>query len=174
VAAPTEADPDQPPKPLDIYNPITAQHMAVLTDLFTAAKSPLEPLKGLINVNTASPRVLATIPGLSEEDVASIVSSRQDVSGEQKATLGWLVANGALEAETFALVCNSLTTRSIQFTVEVIGFADHVGAYKRLQAIVEMRGHLAKIRYFRDISSLGVGYPVRDDERSEGFAFTDQ
>lgn len=145
----------------------------VLTDLFTAAESPLEPLVGQINVNTASPRVLKTIPGLTEDDVASIVSTRERLSGEQKRTLGWLVSSGALSPQTFALVCNALTTRSIQYHVEVIGFADHVGAFKRIEAVVEMRGQLAQIRYYRDISSLGAGYPVRDDERSEGFAFID-
>jgi hypothetical protein len=28
--------------------------------------------------------------------------------------------------------------------------------------------------YWRDISALGVGYPVWDDQRSEGFAFSDR
>ena len=42
---------------------------------------------------------------------------------------------------------------------------------RRIQAVIEMRGHMAQVRYYRDISSLGIGYPVQDDERSEGFAF---
>jgi len=78
-----------------------------------------------------------------------------------------------LEPQTFALVSNMLTTRSIQFTAEVIGFADHTGAFKRIQVVLEMRGHLAQVRYYRDLTSLGIGYPVFDDERSEGFAFRD-
>ena len=157
-----------------IISPVTAQDMDVMMDRLTAQASPLQPLEGQINVNTASPRVLGTIPGLTEEDVASIVASRQQLDGEEKATLAWLVSYDVLEPETFALVCNQLTTRSIQFTIEVIGFADHVGAFKRIQALVEMRGQVAQIRYYRDITSLGIGYPVWDDERSEGFAFTDR
>ncbi len=156
-----------------IISPVTAQDMVVIMDRLTAVASPLEPLKGLINVNTASARVLRTIPGLTEEDVASIVATRSRLSGEDKASLGWLVAHGVLEPKTFALVSNLLTTRSIQFTVEVIGFADHVGAFKRIQAVVEMRGHVAQTKYYRDITSLGIGYPAWEDERSEGFAFED-
>ena len=36
-----------------------------------------------------------------------------------------------------------------------------------------MHGHVAQIRYYRDISSLGIGYPVHNDEENEGLAFTD-
>jgi hypothetical protein len=40
--------------------------------------------------------------------------------------------------------------------------------------VVEMRGQLAQLKYYRDITSIGIGYPVHDDERSEGFAFSDR
>jgi len=82
-----------------------------------------------------------------------------------------VVTTGVLSPEKFAVLSNKLTARSIQFTADVIGFADHVGTFRRLQVVVEMRGHMAQIRYYRDISSLGIGYPVKDDERSEGLAF---
>jgi len=108
---------------------------------------------------------------LSPEQAATIVAQRQQIAGDQKTSIGWLVANGALDAETFALVSNMLTTRSIQFSADVIGFADHTGTFKRFEVVVEMRGHLAQIVYFRDISSLGAGYPVWNDEQSEGLSY---
>jgi hypothetical protein len=55
----------------------------------------------------------------------------------------------------------------------VIGFADHVGAVQRVEAVVEMQGQLAQVKYYRDITSLGVGYPLDGDQRSEGFEFDD-
>ncbi len=89
-------------------------------------------------------------------------------------TPAWLVTSGALTPEKFALASNLVTTRSIQFTVDAIGFADHVGAATRLQALIEIRGQLAQVKYYRDISSLGLGFPVWDDQRSEGFSFNDR
>ncbi len=153
-------------------SPATAQDMIAICDRFTVETVPVIP--GLINVNTAPAIVLRTIPGLSEEQVTAIVTQRQTIPGDQKTSIGWLVANGALDAETFALVSNMLTTRSIQFGADLIGFADHTGTFKRFETVVEMRGHLAQIVYFRDISSLGVGYPVWDDEKSEGLSYDDR
>ena len=66
-----------------------------------------------------------------------------------------------------------LTTLSIQFTIDSVGFADHTGATQRLRVVVEMRGQLSQVKYYCDITSLGIGYPVHDDERSEGLAYTD-
>ena len=166
---------DEPAKPTEfnpataIISPVTPEDMVFLMDRLTVHQTAVR--QGLINVNTASPSVLVTIPGLTEEDVESIVGARTRVSGEEKMSLGWLVAQGGLAPQTFALVSNGLTTRSIQFTAQVIGFADHVGTFKRIQVMIEMRGHLAQVKYYRDLTSLGIGYPVFDDERSEGFAF---
>lgn len=153
-------------------NPVTAADMIAICDRFTVVETaPVIP--GLINVNTASAIVLQTIPGISPEQAAAIVAQREQISGVQKTSIGWLVANGVLDAETFALVSNMLTTRSIQFSADVIGFADHTGTFKRFEVVVEMRGHLAQIVYFRDISSLGAGYPVWNDEQGEGLSYDD-
>jgi type II secretory pathway component PulK len=146
--------------------------MAVIMDRLSVTSVPALP--GLINVNTAPLEVLKSIPGISPEQAEAIFSRRSQIPGPEKATPAWLVANGVLDPVTFALISNQVTARSIQFTVDSIGFADHVGVFKRIQAMVEMRGQLAQIKYYRDISSLGLGFPIRDDQRSEGFAFSDK
>lgn len=155
-----------------IVSPATAQDMVVVMDRLTTI--PAAAVSGLINVNTAPVEVLKTIPGLEPEQAEAIVAKRAQVTGAEKASTGWLVSTGAVDAETFALISNQITTRSIQFAVDAIGFADHVGAMRRIQAVIEMRGQVSQIKYYRDITSLGMGYPVRDDERSEGFAFSDR
>jgi hypothetical protein len=152
-----------------VQSPVTPEDMGILMDRLTA--NPVPATAGLINVNTALPEVIQTIPGITPEQAEAIVEKRTSVDAVQKSTPAWLVISGALDPQTFALISNQVTTRSIQFTIDSIGFADHTGAFKRLQAVVEMRGQLAQLKYYRDISSLGMGYPVRDDERSEGFAF---
>lgn len=155
-----------------VVSPATASELAILVDRLTVSSQPVQP--GLINVNTASLAVLRTIPGLTEDEAQAIVGRRKQVSGEEKMTTAWLVSAGALEAKKFALISNLITARSIQFSMDVIGFADHVGTACRLQAVVEMRGQLAQLRYYRDITALGMGYPVWDDQRSEGFSFEDR
>lgn len=155
-----------------IVSPVEAEDMAVLFDRLTVWNSPV--VAGLININTAPPAVLRTLPGLDPEDGDTIVEKRVQVDETEKLTPAWLVTSGALTPEKLALISNLVTSRSIQFTIDSIGFADHVGAVRRVQAVVEMRGELAQIKYFRDITSLGIGYPVWDDQRSEGFAFSDQ
>jgi hypothetical protein len=141
-----------------IESPIQGEDLAVAMDRFTALPLPVIP--GLINVNTAPAAVLRTIPGLSDEEVEAIVEQREQAAAEDKLTLAWLFNQGVLEPETFALVSNQLTTRSLQFTVEVVGFADHLALARRIQAVIEMRGQVAQIKYYRDLSELGVGYQV--------------
>jgi len=155
-----------------LVSPVEVSDMPVLCDRLCTWNSPV--MAGLINVNTAPAPVLRTIPGLEEEDVESIISKRASLEPADKLTIAWLVTSGAITPEKFALISNLVTTRSLQFTIDAIGFADHVGTVKRIQAVVEMRGQLAQFKYYRDITSLGIGYPVWDDERSEGFAFTNR
>lgn len=153
-----------------ITSPARPEDMHVLMDRLTVSRAPV--LAGQINVNTAPPQVLMSIVGMTREEADAIVARRNQVEGIEKRTPAWLVANGALQPERFAVLCNQFTGRSIQFTADVIGFADHTGTARRIQAVVEMRGHMAQIKYYRDITGLGLGFPVKDDERSEGLAFS--
>jgi len=155
-----------------IVSPVSADQMDVLLDRLTTVGEPV--LRGRIDVNTAPLEVLASIPGLTEEQAQAIVNRRSQVTAEEKETPAWLVSFGVLEPQTFALVSNALTSRSLQFYIDVIGFADHVDAACRLEAIVEMTGHLAQLKYYRDITALGLGYPRVEENRSEGYASYDR
>jgi type II secretory pathway component PulK len=145
-----------------LVSPVTLADMPVLLDRTTG--SPLTGMFGQINVNTAPAIVLRTITGLTNADVMAIVETRDSVSSIDKGTTAWLLMQGALAVETFKKVEPYLTARSLQYTIESIGFADHVGAFKRLQVIIEMRGQLGQVLYYRDLTQLGLGYPIRSDE----------
>lgn len=151
---------------------MTPDQMAVAMNRLTAVQK--QQIQGLINVNTAPVEVLRTIIGLTDEEAQNIVSRRSGITGPDKATTAWLVTTGTLTPEKYAVISNKITARAIQYTADVIGFADHVGTYRRLQAVIEMRGHMAQIRYYRDISGLGIGFPVHDDEGSSGLAYKPQ
>lgn len=149
---------EQPP----LDSPVTADDLPFLMDRFTADASPIQ--YGLINVNTASRQVLMTLPGLTAQDADAIVSARQGVDATLKQTPAWLVTQNAIPPEKFRRIGKYITARSLQYTIESFGFADHVGAFRRLQVVVEMRGQVEQVLYWRDISSLGVAYPLHSED----------
>ncbi|NIQ98758.1 MAG: hypothetical protein GTN78_00935, partial [Gemmatimonadales bacterium] len=81
----------------------------------------------------------------------------------------WLLAEGVLSPETYAEIAPYITVRSLQFTIESLGYADHVGAISRLQVVVEMRGPVPQVLYYRDLTRLGAVFPIREDEQEYGF-----
>ena len=60
------------------------------------------------------------------------------------------------------------------FTIESIGFSDDSGLYTRLQVIVDMRGPLAQIVYYRDLTKLGLSYPVYGEEGERRLVLEDE
>jgi len=116
-----------------------------------------------INVNAASAVVLEAI-GIPPDQAANVVTLREEQSAETLQTTDWLVSTGALDAETYAAVQSRLTTRALQFHVEVVGYADHVKLGRRYEWIVEVRGPLVQVLYHRDLTSLGLAWPVDRDE----------
>jgi hypothetical protein len=66
-----------------------------------------------------------------------------------------------VSSAAFGQAASLLTTEATQFMIEAVGYANHVGVVCRLQAVVEMRFEtVPQYLYYRDVSSLGVGYPV--------------
>jgi len=141
------------------------EDLPLILDVLTTQALPVLP--GLVNVNTAPVEVLIAV-GFSDDEAGRIVEARATLSGEEKTTLAWLVDQGIVTPDRLAELYDKITVRSLQFTVEAVGFADHTGAFARLQAVIEMRGPLAQIRYWRDLSSLGLAWPVRSEEISSG------
>ncbi|HEY3244394.1 MAG TPA: hypothetical protein VGM03_13695, partial [Phycisphaerae bacterium] len=140
-------------------SPLTEADLPLLLDKFTTVSSP--ELQGVINVNTAPVEVLVTLPGIDETLAQSIVTSRSQLDSHTKETPAWLITQGVLDYEHFDAIYKSITARGMQFTIESLGYADHLGQVTRLQAIIEMRGPLAQVMYYRDLTALGATYPLR-------------
>ncbi len=143
-------------------SPLRGAAIATLFDHCTLNQAPEQ--YGLININTAPARVLGCIKGLPSEAIPLIIQKRGALTGPIKSTIGWLLTEQILDSHTFSLVENQITARGRQFSIESIGFADHVGVFSRLQVVVDMRGPLAQVVYHRDITQLGLSYPVRGRE----------
>jgi type II secretory pathway component PulK len=144
----------------------TMDDLDSLVDDMTCVKATT--CTGLVNVNTAPVEVLVAV-GFTEDEAHRIVSTRASLAGKDKTTLAWLIRQNVVDAARLndaPELFNSITARAYQFHVESVGFADHVGAFCRLETIIKMQGHTCQIAYWRDLSSLGLGWPVHGQEGS--------
>ena len=127
------------------------------------------PLPHVINVNTAPPPVLACL-GLIDEQIEQIISARSQLSDEEKISPGWLINEGVMTPSELAAFTGPkldglrIVTQSWQFTVESVGYGDHIGMVCRLQVVIEMQGQVPLIKYFRNLTKLGPGWPLRVEE----------
>ena len=117
-------------------------------------------LHGLINVNTASAAVLQTLPGIDEPLAQSIVATRKGLRAEQRKTPAWLYEEGLLDAAKFKQVASLLTTRSRQFSFQVIGYGMPSGRYRVLEAMIDVAGYEPAVTYLRDITRLGLPFRI--------------
>ena len=120
-------------------------------------------LHGLINVNTASAAVLQTLPGVDESLAQTIVSTRKGLRAEQRKTPAWLYEEGILDAAKFKEIAPLLTTRSRQFTFQVIGYGVPSGRYRVLEVMIDVAGYEPAVTYLRDITRLGLPFVIEPE-----------
>jgi len=114
-----------------------------------------------VNINTASVETLTAILGADNADLADrIVSMRADLTPEEKATTAWLYGNDLVSAEQFKKVAPLLTARGFQYRIQVVGYGVNSGRYCVLEAIVDMASSTPRIMYLRDLTKLGVPFPL--------------
>ena len=145
-------------------SPIGLEHLAVLLDRTTLIPPEQRQIPGLINVNTAPRRVLECLDGLTDEQIAGILEVRETLDGEDKATPAWLLTEEVLDLETFERIAPAITARGQQFTIDALGYADHIGMVTRLHVVVDMIGPIAQTIYYRDLSYLGGHFPIREED----------
>lgn len=147
-----------------VRSPLGLEHLATLMDRTTTVPADQGGVVGLINVNTAPPVVLRCIEGLTGEQIGRIVATRQSLESDEKVTPAWLVTEEIVDLETFERIAPMITARGQQFTIESLGYADHIGMVTRVQVIVDMVGPIAQPVYYRDVSQLGGHYPIREED----------
>jgi type II secretory pathway component PulK len=151
-----------------IFSP---EAMAGILNDFTTSKTKTltgeKTMNGMVNVNTAPVEVLVAI-GFTEDEAHSIVTARSSLTPEDRTSIAWLVGSGVIDTERLGDpdLFKYLTARAYQFRVESIGFADHVGTFCRLEVVLKMKGRTCQVAYWRDLSSLGLGWPVHGQEGS--------
>lgn len=146
-------------------SPVTLEDLPFLMDR-CSTRDPAQasqPIVDLINVNTAPARVLMLVPGVNDEVAAAIVTARSGLDAESLRTTAWLVSTGAVSPAVFRQIAPRLTTKAHQFHIEALGYGDHTKLFRRVEWIVEMVGPAAQIMYRRDLTSLGMAWPIDED-----------
>ncbi len=145
-------------------SPVGPEHLARLMDQTTTVSPEKNEIAGLINVNTAPAPVLKCIEELSGAQIQAILEARGSLEAEEKATTAWLVTEDVVDLETYVAIAPQITARGQQFTIESLGYADHVGMVSRLQVIVDMVGPIAQTVYCRDVTNIGGHFPIRQED----------
>jgi len=132
--------------------------LALVLELFTA--TPKQNLYGLINVNTASAKVLATLPEINDALAESIVSARHATAIEKRKTTAWLYTEGLVDANTFKKIAPYLTARSFQYSFHVLGYGVPSGRYRVLEVTIDLAPEKPAITYLRDLTKLGMPFRI--------------
>ncbi len=146
-----------------VYQNLTAEEppgsyedLPLILDRLTAQAVPV--FSGRLNVSTAPREVLAMIEELTEEELDAIVAARPEAPGEELATPAWLLTQGVVDENKFRQILDKITTKSSVYSIESVGYADHLGVVERLSVVLEMRGPIAQVLYYRNLTGLGPAY----------------
>lgn len=143
---------------------VPEEYLPLLMDRTTTLPPEQTEIPGLININTAPPRVLRCIDGLPREQIEAILEARERIPSEAKATTAWLVTEEVIDWETYERIAGQITARGQQFTIESLGYADHIGMVTRLHVVVDMIGPIAQTIYYRDLTYIGGHFPIREED----------
>ena len=114
--------------------------------------------QGLINVNTA-PREVLTCLGLGENDVSALLAKRADGSADPNSIAWVLQALG--NSATAARIGDYITTRSYQFSADIVSLAGNGRAFRRCRIVVDASNSPPKVVYRQDLTHLG--WPLQED-----------
>jgi type II secretory pathway component PulK len=140
-----------------------------IVDLITTDRQRV--LQGRVNVATAPREVLVCLPGLEEADADALIAKRS-TSGSETDTLAWVAET--LSPEKARLAGGSMTTRSFQYSADIVGVGANGRGFKRVKAVFDLRSSPPRVTYRRDLTHLGwpMGDEPLDTNRTFGQSMT--
>lgn len=148
-------------KDVTISSHVAGGQLAVVMDKLTSQAGGGKRVSvGLVNVNSAGAKTLASLPEIDENLARQIVSERS-ASEPGCETIAWLVTKGLVDAETFRKIAPKLTARGLQFRIRCVGFGTPSGQFCVLEAVVDMAKQPASMLYMRDITRLGLPRAIK-------------
>jgi hypothetical protein len=140
-----------------------------LLDKCTTSQSTDLPPR--INVATASQTVLSALVsdsatgGLQDTDVQSIISKQPTFTPDNPVdpiyqTPAWLITEAGLKPATVQSIERYVTSRSLVYSFQVLGYFEGGGPATRLEAVVDTSFGRPRVVYVRDITELGKGFDL--------------
>lgn len=140
---------------------LTPEEFALVRNDLSAADAPV---RGLINVNTASETVLACIPGIGVENAPALVAYRL-AHPDLMTSFAWLTE--VLDPPSIILAGRYLTDQSYQFSADIAAVGHFGRGYARAKTIFDMSTGVPRIVYHQDLAPYGwaLGAHVRESLR---------
>jgi len=135
---------------------LTIEEFRPIADRLTTSEE--QTLRGLVNVNTAPRQVLLCLPGLEESDVSALITARSG-EGADLSSIAWVVE--ALAQDKAVGIGSYITTRSYQFSADIVGVAADGRAFRRCRIVVDAAGSPPRVVYRQDLT--GLGWPLSED-----------
>jgi competence ComEA-like helix-hairpin-helix protein len=108
--------------------------MDIADDLMAGNASEEHP--GAVNINTASPEVLACLPGVTPDLAQAIIAYRR--SAGFFPNIAWLLKVDGMNRDIFKQMAPRVCARSETFRILSEGRIPSTGARKRIQVIVQL------------------------------------
>ena len=134
---------------------MTSDEFAPIANSITVATGNY--IHGRVNLNTASPAVLTTLPGITSDLVQQIVTYRQS-NPDKLTSIAWLVdALGRTSSAVTRLAAagDLITAQSYQFTADIAALGPFGRGYRRVKCVFDTSSGSPQVIYRQDLSYLG-------------------
>lgn len=111
-----------------------------------------EQIQGLINVNTASEKVLLCLPGMEQTDVDALIQERAN-SSEDISTILWVTR--VLDQEKAVAIGSFITTRSYQSAADITAVSANGRAFCRYYVVIDRSQTPPQILFRQPLQHLG-------------------
>jgi len=107
--------------------------------------------RGLININTAPRDVLLCMPGIGDPEADAMIQRRSSRTTDEG--IAWVVQ--ALPQDKAVLIGSLITSKSYQFSADIVSVSGDGRAFRRCRIVVDARQSPPRVVYRRDLTSLG-------------------
>jgi hypothetical protein len=114
---------------------------------------------GRVNINVAPAEVLRALPGVTPEQASQMVSIRDELSPQERATIAWPAMAQILTPESYDQLAGKITTRAftfrIRFAAGEVEAADTAGTMVNrmvYEAVIDLSAPRPRIAYLRDVT----------------------
>jgi len=122
----------------------------IIDQLTTEGNRDIIP--GRINVNTAPEAVLLCLPGLEQSDVDALMQTREKAHTDLE-TILWVTE--VLSMEKASGIGRYITTRSGQFSADIVAVSGDGRAFARYYIVVDIAAEIPKIIYKQSLHQAG-------------------